>query len=182
ARSIETSDGLAAIQAQLNNIGREIKNVNEKVYATQVGCELCKGPYYTKIYPLKEEAIQAQLNNIGREIKNVNEKVYATQVGYVEDMDPYLDEGIGEMVVGEPFCEVSCVETRRIDGIITIHDEDESLTYQMVLPILSASSYSEEPNKSEETLHKLRTSLSIRLVNRVILPLQTLLLSSREKL
>ncbi|GJT47471.1 hypothetical protein Tco_0956186 [Tanacetum coccineum] len=41
-RSTETSDGLAAIQAQLNNLGREIKKVNEKVYAAQVGCELCK--------------------------------------------------------------------------------------------------------------------------------------------
>ncbi|GJV07406.1 reverse transcriptase domain-containing protein [Tanacetum coccineum] len=54
-RSIETSDGLAAIQAQLNNLGREIKKVNEKVYAAQVGCEQCKGPHYTKDYPLKEE-------------------------------------------------------------------------------------------------------------------------------
>ncbi|GJT21630.1 putative reverse transcriptase domain-containing protein [Tanacetum coccineum] len=44
----ETSDGLAAIQAQLNNLGREIKKVNEKVYAAQVGCEQCKGPHYTK--------------------------------------------------------------------------------------------------------------------------------------
>ncbi|GKB44274.1 mitochondrial proton/calcium exchanger protein-like protein isoform X1, partial [Tanacetum coccineum] len=34
----ETSDRLAAIQAQLNNLGREIKEVNEKVYAAQVGC------------------------------------------------------------------------------------------------------------------------------------------------
>ncbi|GJY00300.1 hypothetical protein Tco_0357318 [Tanacetum coccineum] len=33
AKSIETSDGLAAIQAQLNYIGREIKKVNENVYA-----------------------------------------------------------------------------------------------------------------------------------------------------
>ncbi|GJY52972.1 retrovirus-related pol polyprotein from transposon TNT 1-94 [Tanacetum coccineum] len=41
-RSTETSDGLAAIQAQLNNLGREIKKVNEKVYAAQVGCEQCK--------------------------------------------------------------------------------------------------------------------------------------------
>ncbi|GJS84007.1 hypothetical protein Tco_0750548 [Tanacetum coccineum] len=37
SRSIETSDGLAAIQAQLNNLGREIKKVNEKVYAAQEG-------------------------------------------------------------------------------------------------------------------------------------------------
>ncbi|GKD91825.1 hypothetical protein Tco_1371662, partial [Tanacetum coccineum] len=54
-RSTETSDGLAAIQAQLNNLEREIKKVNEKVYATQVGCEQSKRPHYTKDCPLKEE-------------------------------------------------------------------------------------------------------------------------------
>ncbi|GJZ81154.1 hypothetical protein Tco_0646148 [Tanacetum coccineum] len=31
------------------------RNVNEKVYAAQVGCKLCKGPHYTKDYPQKEE-------------------------------------------------------------------------------------------------------------------------------
>ncbi|GJY92688.1 reverse transcriptase domain-containing protein [Tanacetum coccineum] len=54
-RSTETSDGLAAIQPQLNNLGREIKKVNKKVYVDQVGCEQCKGPHYTKDCPLKEE-------------------------------------------------------------------------------------------------------------------------------
>ncbi|GJX86482.1 hypothetical protein Tco_0337256 [Tanacetum coccineum] len=54
-RSTETSDGLAAIQAQLKHLGREIKKVNEKVYAAQVGCEQSKGPHYTKDCPLKEE-------------------------------------------------------------------------------------------------------------------------------
>ncbi|GJZ09239.1 hypothetical protein Tco_0543522 [Tanacetum coccineum] len=46
---------MAVIQAQLNNLGGEIKKVNEKVYAAQVGCEQCKGPHYTKDCPLKEE-------------------------------------------------------------------------------------------------------------------------------
>ncbi|GJW09401.1 homeodomain-like protein [Tanacetum coccineum] len=55
SRSTETSDGLAAIQAQLNNLGREIKEVNEKVYAAQIECEQCKGPHYTKDFPLNEE-------------------------------------------------------------------------------------------------------------------------------
>nr|GEZ07680.1 hypothetical protein [Tanacetum cinerariifolium] len=55
ARSTKTSDGLAAIQAQPNNLGKEIKKVNEKIYAAQVRCELCKGPHYTKDCPLKEE-------------------------------------------------------------------------------------------------------------------------------
>ncbi|GJZ64250.1 DNA-directed DNA polymerase [Tanacetum coccineum] len=54
-RSTETSDGLAAIQAQLNNLGREIKKLNEKVFAAQVGCKQCKGPYYKKDCPIKEE-------------------------------------------------------------------------------------------------------------------------------
>ncbi|GJR97973.1 hypothetical protein Tco_0270147 [Tanacetum coccineum] len=67
-RSTETFDGLAAIQAQLNNLGREIKKVNEKVYAAQVGCELCKGPHYTKDCLLKEE---------GKTL----EKAYYTQFG-----------------------------------------------------------------------------------------------------
>ncbi|GKG10049.1 hypothetical protein Tco_0338795 [Tanacetum coccineum] len=52
-RSTETSDGLAAIHAQLNNLGREIKKVNEKVYATQVGCEQCKGPPLHQRSPTK---------------------------------------------------------------------------------------------------------------------------------
>ncbi|GJW48955.1 hypothetical protein Tco_0080601 [Tanacetum coccineum] len=54
-RGTETSDGLAAIQAQLNNLGREIKKVNEKVYAAQVRCEQCKGPHYIKDCPQKDE-------------------------------------------------------------------------------------------------------------------------------
>nr|GEZ61838.1 hypothetical protein [Tanacetum cinerariifolium] len=52
-RSTKTSEG--AIQAQLDNLGREIKKVNEKVYAAQAGCKQCKGPHYTKDCPLKEE-------------------------------------------------------------------------------------------------------------------------------
>ncbi|GKD20714.1 hypothetical protein Tco_1222417, partial [Tanacetum coccineum] len=52
-KSNDTSDRLAAIKTQLNNLGSEIKKVNEKVYAAQVGCELCNGPHYTKDCPLK---------------------------------------------------------------------------------------------------------------------------------
>nr|GEY57468.1 hypothetical protein [Tanacetum cinerariifolium] len=54
-RSTDTSDGLAAIQAQLNNLGRKIKKVNERVYSAQVGCESCNCPHYTKDSLLKEE-------------------------------------------------------------------------------------------------------------------------------
>ncbi|GKB96741.1 hypothetical protein Tco_0982878, partial [Tanacetum coccineum] len=54
-KSINTSDRFAAVQAQLNNLSREIKKVNERVYVAQVGCELCNRPHCTKDFPLKEE-------------------------------------------------------------------------------------------------------------------------------
>nr|GEV43993.1 retrovirus-related Pol polyprotein from transposon TNT 1-94 [Tanacetum cinerariifolium] len=54
-RSTETFDGLAAIQAQLNNIGREIKKVNEKVYVAQVDVNNVKDPTTPKITHLKKK-------------------------------------------------------------------------------------------------------------------------------
>ncbi|GKB09263.1 hypothetical protein Tco_0837575 [Tanacetum coccineum] len=45
-RNTDTSDGLAAIQAQLNNLGREIKKVNERVYVAQVGLPFPQGGRY----------------------------------------------------------------------------------------------------------------------------------------
>ncbi|GJV33337.1 hypothetical protein Tco_1393737 [Tanacetum coccineum] len=53
--STNTSDGIDAIEAQLNNLGKEIKKVNERLYAAQVGCESCNRPHYTKDYPRKAE-------------------------------------------------------------------------------------------------------------------------------
>ncbi|GKB06795.1 gag-pol polyprotein [Tanacetum coccineum] len=87
ARSTETSDGLAAIQAQLNNLGREIKKVNEKVFAAQVGCEICKGPYCTKDCPLKEE---------GKTLEEAHYTQFGTSVS-VMPHSTYLNLGLGEL-------------------------------------------------------------------------------------
>ncbi|GJV63744.1 DNA-directed DNA polymerase [Tanacetum coccineum] len=46
----------------------------------------------------------------------------------IKDMDPYLDEGMGDVIVGEPFCKALYIEARRFDGIITIYDGDDSVT------------------------------------------------------
>nr|GEU36792.1 hypothetical protein [Tanacetum cinerariifolium] len=114
--STKTFDGVAAIQAQLNNLGREIKKVNEKVYAAQVGCEQCKGPSYTKYCPLKEE---------GKTL----EEAYYTQ--FVENIDGYRDQDIGHVIFREPFYKASRMEARRFDGLITIHNGNDNVTYQM---------------------------------------------------
>nr|GEV11783.1 hypothetical protein [Tanacetum cinerariifolium] len=83
-RSTKSFDGLVDIQAQLNNLGREIKNVNESVYAAQVGCEQCKGPHYTKDFPLKEEG------------KTLEEAYYKASVSAIP-LSTYLNLDLGEL-------------------------------------------------------------------------------------
>ncbi|GJR51551.1 hypothetical protein Tco_1402072 [Tanacetum coccineum] len=68
-RSIETSDGLATIQAQLNSLRREIKKVNEKVYAAQVGCE--RHEENSNIIKEIRASIDAAIRNQGASIKTL---------------------------------------------------------------------------------------------------------------
>ncbi|GJX02193.1 hypothetical protein Tco_0186106 [Tanacetum coccineum] len=49
----------------------------------------------------------------------------------VENMDAYRDKDMGDVIFGKPFCRVVCVHARRFDGFITIHNGDDSVTYQM---------------------------------------------------
>ncbi|GJW69665.1 hypothetical protein Tco_0126582 [Tanacetum coccineum] len=185
---------LAAIQAQLNNLGREIKKVNEKVYAAQVGCEQCKGPYYTKDCPLNEEgktlkeayytqfgapfqgggykatapgfyqrnnanpsyqerrqsmedtlskfmsesakrheensnlikeiraSTDAAIRNQGASIKTLEIQI---DFAVLEDMDAYRDEGMGDVIFGEPFLREVRINAKRFEGMITIHNGNE---------------------------------------------------------
>ena len=54
-KSSDTSDGYAAIKAQLNKLSRYLKKMDENVYVAQVGCELCNGSHYAKDCPSKKE-------------------------------------------------------------------------------------------------------------------------------
>ncbi|GJS67880.1 hypothetical protein Tco_0682445 [Tanacetum coccineum] len=198
SRSTKTSDGLAAIQAQLNNLGREIKKVNEKVYVDQVGRKQCKGPHYTKDFLLKKEGKtleEAYYTQFGRPFQGDNLKPtikerevleefrtrddeldtgiddYPSYCDYdkkthidsrwlykgnnaigalmnvpifvgtfyvvvdfavLEDMDAYRDEGMGDIIFGEPFLREVEIKARRFEGMITVYNGNESVTYQMV--------------------------------------------------
>nr|GEZ34713.1 hypothetical protein [Tanacetum cinerariifolium] len=50
----------------------------------------------------------------------------------LEDMDAYRDEGIGDVIFGEPFLREVGIKARWFDGMITIYNGNESVTYQMV--------------------------------------------------
>ncbi|GKC32419.1 gag-pol polyprotein, partial [Tanacetum coccineum] len=49
----------------------------------------------------------------------------------VENMNGYRDQEMGDINLGEPFCKASCVEAIRFDGLITIYNDSDNVTYQM---------------------------------------------------
>ncbi|GJT37731.1 putative reverse transcriptase domain-containing protein [Tanacetum coccineum] len=50
----------------------------------------------------------------------------------LEDLDAYRDEGMGDVIVGEPFLREVGIKARRFDGMITIYNGNDEVTYQMV--------------------------------------------------
>ncbi|GJZ06648.1 hypothetical protein Tco_0540441 [Tanacetum coccineum] len=55
-----------------------------------------------------------------------------TDFAVLEDMDAYHDEGMGDVIFGEPFLREVRIKARRFEGIITIYNGDDEVTYQMV--------------------------------------------------
>ncbi|GJZ75547.1 hypothetical protein Tco_0640012 [Tanacetum coccineum] len=50
----------------------------------------------------------------------------------LEDKDAYRDEGMGDVIFGEPFFREVGINARWFEGMITIHNGNEEVTYQMV--------------------------------------------------
>ncbi|GJX29298.1 hypothetical protein Tco_0237377 [Tanacetum coccineum] len=55
-----------------------------------------------------------------------------TDFTVLKDMDAYRDEGMGDVIVGEPFLREVGIKARRFDGMFTIYNGDDEVTYQMV--------------------------------------------------
>ncbi|GKC64117.1 reverse transcriptase domain-containing protein [Tanacetum coccineum] len=55
-----------------------------------------------------------------------------TDFAVLENMDDYRDEGMGDVIFGEPFLREVGIKTRRFEGMITIYNGDDEVTYQMV--------------------------------------------------
>ncbi|GJS98692.1 reverse transcriptase domain-containing protein [Tanacetum coccineum] len=50
----------------------------------------------------------------------------------LKDMDAYRDDGMGDVIFGEPFLREVRIKTKRFKGIITLYNGDDEVTYQMV--------------------------------------------------
>ncbi|GJT29716.1 hypothetical protein Tco_0909991 [Tanacetum coccineum] len=49
----------------------------------------------------------------------------------LEDMDAYRDEGMGNVIFGQPFLREVRINAKWFEGMITIHNGNEEVTYQM---------------------------------------------------
>ncbi|GJR90176.1 ribonuclease H-like domain-containing protein [Tanacetum coccineum] len=50
----------------------------------------------------------------------------------LEDMDAYRDNEMGDVIFGEPFLREVRIKTQRFEGIITLYNGDDEVTYQVV--------------------------------------------------
>ncbi|GJW34326.1 ribonuclease H-like domain-containing protein [Tanacetum coccineum] len=83
--------------------------------------------------PLNRDCIE--LNDLNEPLelrRNQVDDLEPTIKEFMENMDIYHDKEMGDVIVGEPFCKVLSVEARRFDGLITIHNGDDNVTYQMM--------------------------------------------------
>ncbi|GKB40551.1 homeodomain-like protein [Tanacetum coccineum] len=55
-----------------------------------------------------------------------------TDFAVLENMDAYRDEGMGDVIFGEPFLREVDIKAKRFEGMITLYKGDDEVTYQMV--------------------------------------------------
>nr|GEU30334.1 hypothetical protein [Tanacetum cinerariifolium] len=121
-KSSNTSDGLAAIQAQLNNLGRKIKKANEIVYVAQVGCELYGRPHCSKDCPLKEKGKtleEAYYTQFGVPFPNAR-RYRAAALGFYQRDNGIPSYHERRQMMGESLSKFMTESTKR-------HDENSSL-------------------------------------------------------
>ncbi|GKF35884.1 hypothetical protein Tco_0112642, partial [Tanacetum coccineum] len=54
-----------------------------------------------------------------------------TDFAVLENMDAYRDNRMGDVIFGEPFLREVGIKTRRFDGMITIYNGNDEVTYRM---------------------------------------------------
>ncbi|GKF26774.1 hypothetical protein Tco_0082668 [Tanacetum coccineum] len=78
-----------------------------------------------------------------------------TDFAVLEDMDAYRDEGMGDVIFGEPFLTEVGIKARWFEGTITIYISDDEITYQMM------QSYPRFKHHTNEQCNKIPPSLKV---------------------
>ncbi|GJR19576.1 hypothetical protein Tco_0968103 [Tanacetum coccineum] len=83
-----------------------------------------------------KEKLEYKGNNVVGVLMNISIFVgtfsLMTDFAVLENMDAYRDEGMGDVIFGEPFLREVEIKAKRFEGIITIYNGDDEVTYQMV--------------------------------------------------
>ncbi|GJZ03829.1 hypothetical protein Tco_0537104 [Tanacetum coccineum] len=84
----------------------------------------------------RDDELDARIDDYPRALMNVPIFVgtfsVVTDFAVLENMDDYRDEGMGDVIFGEPFLREVGIKTRRFEGMITIYNGNDEVTYQMV--------------------------------------------------
>nr|GEU46063.1 retrovirus-related Pol polyprotein from transposon TNT 1-94 [Tanacetum cinerariifolium] len=158
SRSTKTSDGLVAIQAQLNNLGREIKKVNEKVLQERGFGSLHSS---TKANPRDQvKSISTTIEVDSYLIRRIGSAQYAVSTGQngasVSVLVTYLNLGLGELAYTKLTIELADMTVKYPNGIaenvlvriarakinvykrkITLKVEEEKIVFTSVKPTSS---------------------------------------------
>ncbi|GKF24811.1 hypothetical protein Tco_0080705, partial [Tanacetum coccineum] len=85
-----------------------------------------------------------------------------TDFAVLEDMDAYHDEGMGDVIVDELFLRDVGIKARQFEGMITIYNGDDEVTYQMV------RSHPRFKNHTNEQCNKIPPLLKVSKVDKMI--------------
>nr|GEU45284.1 hypothetical protein [Tanacetum cinerariifolium] len=79
--------------------------------------------------PLYVDYIELNYLNVLLEVKRDQvDDLMPTIEEVVENMDGYRDQDMGDIILGEPLYNASCLEARRFDGLISIHNGSGNVT------------------------------------------------------
>ncbi|GJW61268.1 putative reverse transcriptase domain-containing protein [Tanacetum coccineum] len=115
-------------------------------FSCMIGFEFMHANFFPLLYvnvmskkfhnSIMKEKLEYKGNNVVGALMNIPIFVgtfsVMTDFAVLEDMDAYRDEGMGDVIVGEPFLREVGIKARRFEGMITIYDGNDEVTYQMV--------------------------------------------------
>ncbi|GJR10853.1 gag-pol polyprotein [Tanacetum coccineum] len=77
--------------------------------------------------PLYGDYIELNDLNVPLELRRDQVNDLMPTIEDVENMDGYRDQDMGDIILEEPFCKASCVEAKRFDGLITMHNGSDNI-------------------------------------------------------
>ncbi|GKA37490.1 hypothetical protein Tco_0724055 [Tanacetum coccineum] len=85
---------------------------------------------------IRKDKLEYKGNNVDGALMNIPIFVGTFSIlkdfAILEDMDAYRDEGMGDVIFEEPFLREVGINAKQFEGMITIHNGNEEVTYQMV--------------------------------------------------